>query len=873
MREEMRLHQEMEAADLEQSGVGAPEAHRQAAIAFGGAERFKEEGRTARGLGLLDSGAQDLRYGWRMMRRRPGYTLTVALTLGLGVGATTAVFSLLDAVLLRPYPVERPDEVVAVYEALNARSPFGGTSYPTYLEYRTEGRSLGDLAAVSTLDVGLRAGERVAQVTAAVVSGNYFTLLGVPAALGRTVLPDDESMASASPVVVLSDLAWRRYFDADPAAIGRTVLLSGSPFTIIGVLPSSFRGIDLATAPALWAPVTEIRKLGAGGLYSLDDILTTRFLSWLTLVGRLPENQTAQAAAAELNTIAQRVRAAISRQSVFPRDTVTTPITVVPLVGSVAAAQRGELTLFLGLLGGIVVITLLVACANVASLTLTRVRERDREFGIRMAVGAGGSRLVRQLAVEVAMYAALGGLAALAIAWITRALLTSFVLPGGIVLDHLDIGFNPLVVLFASVMVGLATLMASLAPAIRASRRERGIELVGSGMAAPGRRRRLGPPLVAIQVGLSLVLLVVGMLFVRSLREALSTDLGFNTDSVVAATIGLRVAGYSEAHATQFLADLLNQPPGAPEVALATHVPLAPPRVRLPIAPEDSDSSVSAGVNVVSSGYFAMLGINLLEGALFGPTPDAEGAAQAVVNQAAAERLWPGQNPIGRRFQLMRRVGEFFTVVGVVETTKYHAVTDEVLPYVFIPMAVKRVGAHDQLHVLARAAQGPPQSALDHLRIQLRRQDPSLPIQNARLVRDQLDTVLMPQRFGSTLLGVFGLVALLISAVGIYGVVGHTVAVRTRELGIRAAVGASRGALASAVLRPTVTAVALGVVGGLAAASLLPGSIERYLYGVTSHDRTAFAAALGVLLFVALAAAWLPARRAARLNPLVAIRD
>lgn len=871
---EMRQHIEFETEALARTGLAADEARRRAQVAFGGIERFKEEAREVRGTAWLEAIRLDLRYGWRMMHRRPGLTATIALTLGLGIGATTAVYSLVDAVLLRPYPVDRPGELVAVYQAPNNRNRFGGTAYPTYLDYRNESRALRDLAAVSTLDVGLQINERMEQVSAAVVTGNYFTLLGIRPALGRTLLPADESLAAESPVVVLSDRTWRAFFSADPGVIGRTVLLSGSPFTVVGVAPRAFRGVDLAATPDLWVPITEVRKIGAGGLFSLDDILTTRFLNWLTLVGRLPADGAPATAEAELNTIALRVRAATQQQfSFFPRDTVAAPITVTPLASSVAVEQRADLVRFLGLLGGIVVITLLVACTNVANLTLTRIRERDREFGIRIATGAGTGRLVRQLAVEIGMYAVLGGMVALAIAQITRRLLTGFVLPGGIALDHLETTLSAPMLALATVLVFAAAAGASLGPAIRASRRERGIELVNSGAPGPRRGGRWGPPLLTMQIGLSVVLLVIGTLFMQSLRTALTTDLGFDASGVAAATLSLRVAGYSEERADAFLTTLVDQPLGAHTVALASHVPLAPPRTRLPISPEGRDSSVSVAVNAVSPAYFPMFNIRLLAGELFHRETTVPGAPAAVVNRAAAELLWPGENPIGHRFQLVRRVGAFYTVSGVVETTKYHAVTDEAVPYIYVPIAAGILGVHDQVHVLTREPRGSGPESLAYLRALLREQDPLLPIRDTRIVTEQLDGVLMPQRFGSMLLGVFGVIALLISAAGIYGVAAHTVAMRTRELGIRAAVGASRAALASAVLRPTVLALAIGAVGGLTVAASLAGLFARFLFGVSPYDPGAYLIAVAVLFLAAGAASWLPARRAARLSPLIAIRE
>ncbi|HEU4628988.1 MAG TPA: ABC transporter permease [Gemmatimonadaceae bacterium] len=835
--------------------------------------RSTNRGTTMRSL------AYDLRFALRSLGRRPGFVAAVVVTLALGIGANTAIFSLVDAVLLHPLSVvHEPERVVAVYQARSAKSPYGAMAYPTYRDLAERSRTLAGLAVFFTTDAAVDAGGRAEQHATALVSGNYFGVLGLRPTLGRLLGPQDDAAPGASPSVVLGHDYWTSRFGGDPDVVGRTIRIGGSPFTIVGVAPRGFRGTELVSAPDLWVPMAMHRSLSLP-LISSPEALETRFLTLFSVVGRLRDDVTSAQAAAELNA----VFAQIQRESPAPEFRMggpppATPISVLPAAEGAVRHDRDSLVRFVRLLLGTVVLTLLLACVNVANLLLVRGAERAAELGIRVALGAARRRIVRQLFVESLLLALGGAAAGLVVGALTMRLLSAFTLPGGIALDRVGLALDGRVLAFTIVLAVLTAVAFGLVPALRAARVD-----PASAMRAQGARATRRAPrgvLLGVQVAISLVLLVGAALFLRSVRAGLATDIGFDPRPLAAISMEPRLSGFETAQQLELYRDAMTRAgriPGVTAVAAATHVPLAR-LVFLPFGagpdgatgPDGKPVKMTAGVVSVTPGYFATLGVPLRAGRDFTAADDEDAPDVAILNESAARAFFGDAPAVGG--QLTMWGDARYTVVGVVRDTKYESVRDEAVPSVFRPLAQESgIGG---VSIIARAAD--PERApavLAALREAVRAADPSVPLRDARLVARQIDAVLMPQRFGATLLSIFALVALAISAVGIHGTVAYTVSQRTTEIGIRGALGAQRGDILRLVLRRTAVALVLGALTGGALALAGTRAVAHFLYGVAPTDTVAFAAALGVLVVTGLVVAIVPARRATRIDPVRAMRS
>jgi predicted permease len=821
----------------------------------------------------MDRSLQDVRFAIRSLGRRPGFVAAVTLTLALGIGANTAVFSLVDAVLLHPLPVQKPHELVALYHTLEGTSrEDDAVPYPLYETLRRETRSLAGLVGFRNIDIGVRIDGRSEQLQVATVSGDYFRVLGVPPQAGRLFTSDDDGRPRTNPVVVLSDEAWARWFNRDARAIGSVIHAGEQTYTIIGVAAPGFRGTQLAASPQLYFPLSMITSVGDGGLFSgrmTREVFTTAYFGWIYLVGRLPEGTTSAQALQELNAATTAYWQNLGAEAAG-REKLASPLRAYPLVHAAALGERDNLVRFVALLLAVVTLTLLITCVNVANLMFVRSAERSRELALRLALGARRARIVYQLFVESLLLALAGASAALAVGVVTMRLVSAFTLPGEIALATVGLGLDGRVLAFTGLVAVLAALVFGLIPAVRASNVAPGAALRAH--TATGQRRPRGI-LVALQVAMSLVLLVGATLFVRSLQAGLRTDLGFDPRPLAAVTANVRKQGYeSRRERTWFLdaAALARRLPGVSAAAVGGIVPLAdvPELPFTPVAGGSDRARLSLGLNVVSTGYFDVLGIPVLEGRDFSATDEPAGARVAIVNAAAARVLAPDSPVIGRTIRLMGTIE--FTVVGIVRNTRIESVRDEAKPMVFANVAQFSPGSGDASIVVRSRS---PAASLQALQRALRELHPDIPIRNARLVADQLDTVLMPQRFGATLLSVFALVALSVSAVGIYGVVAYGVTQRKAELGIRIALGAQRAHIVRTVALRSGLAVAVGMAGGLGAASVATRGIERFLFGIARFDLPAVGVAVALLAVSAATACWVPVRHAIGVDPLSAIRS
>lgn len=838
------------------------------------AERHGARYGTGRGGGLLT----DVTAGLRSIRRRPGLPLLVAGTLSLGIGANTAVFSLVNAVLLDPLSVGDPGSLVVVYEA-RENDLHGATSWPNYSDLRSDLRSASDLAASSEIDLGLRTGTLSDRVVAGIVSGNWFGALGLAPQEGRLLQPFDEE-GGGQPNVVLSHALWRRHFGGDADVVGTPIRLSGRVFTIVGVAPPEFRGTDLSVVHDLWIPVTLVQSVAGAGLFS-EEFLSSRWLPVFRMVGRLRPGYTAAALEAELNTRHAPLRE--QHEELAAMDYLVPAIHTLPIRRAATAERRAEVVRFLTVPAGVALVTLLIACLNVALLLLVRASERGREFGIRVALGAGRTRLVRQVLAESVAIGALGCIAGITVALGTLALLRGFPLPGRIAMDALPLLPDARVLGFGVGVSAVTALLFGSVPAWAASRPHVVESLRGSTRNA---RREAGIARLALlagQVALCLALLVGAGLFLRSLRAALDLELGIDAGGVAGASFSLRPHGYDDASAADFFRQVIEATAAAPGIdaaAIAVHVPIEPRRLRMPVSNEVIPSgtgrfvpgTATISVNIVSGDYFETLGIALLEGRTFTAADAPDAPEVAVLSRSAAALLWPGEDAIGREFQLVRGVGPGRRVIGIVDDVTAHAVQEGPVPYVYVSAIQEpQIQALENATLLARdGADG--RVALQAIRNVLAARDPTLPVFRERRVADQIADVLVPQRLAVTLLAIFGGIALLVAAVGIYGVVSWAVTRRHFEIGLRRALGARPLDVLDAVTRPTLLALGIGAAAGLVGAAWLTGFVESWLFGITPLDPVAYLAAAALLTLTALAATLLPARRAVRVSPLTAMR-
>jgi putative ABC transport system permease protein len=880
VRDEVRFHLEMKQAELEARGHAPEAARREAERSFGDvagiqaelrAIGHRRERRVARSWALWELGS-DLVQAWRAFRRRPGIPLVVVLTLGLGIGAGTAVFSLFDAVVANPLPVAAPEEVVVLGEGEPGARTGIGFPYPMVRLIREQVREATGIGGYLHLDAGIRAGEHREQTRVAVVTGEYFELLGVRPQVGRLLQPADEAAPGATPHVVLSDALWRRAYGADPGVVGQSIVVNEARFQVVGVAPPRFRGTSLAAPAELWLPITMVQSIGGGGLFSRPDVLETWFFGMITVLARLPAGAAPEPLVAELTALRRAALEGLAPGEGPAGAEDERVVVALPLTEWAAGRSREDLLRFLAVLAGVVGIGLAIACVNVANLLLIRTTERRRELAVRAAVGAAGGRLARQLLAENLLLGAAAGVLGLGVALAVMRVLTSFSLPGGIALGELALLLDLRALGYAAAVALVATVAFGAAPAL-AARRTRVVDALRSAAHGGRFRWRGGSVLLAAQVALSMVLLVAGFLFLRSLLAGLAVDLGFRSDGIGSAAVGLRQHGYDAERAQAFIDDVLARATSDPAVtsaAAAGWIPIDPGALRLPVrAAEGGPDGPPALLRVgnVTPGFFQLFGIRLLRGRDFGAEDRPGGRRVTVITAATAELLWPGADPLGRELALF---GVPATVVGVVADAHFTRLTDRE-PVTFMPLAQNLGMTMERIHVAAAGSDAG--AALRAVRAGIRGADPRLPIFAEGDVHGQLQAVLMPQRFGTLLLATFGGLALLISAVGIYAVAAFDVVRRRRELGIRAALGAGRRRIVGGVLRRSALAVACGAVAGTGAALVATRALQGLLFGIEATEPVSYTAAVLLMALVAALASWLPARRAAGVDPLLVVRE
>jgi predicted permease len=822
--------------------------------------------------GVLSGFGEDLRYAARLLVKSPVFTLAAVASLGLGVGANTTIFSVVNELLLDPLPVQEPSRLVSLYttDAKN-RARFQGflsTSYPNFRDYRERtGDVFSGVAASLFVPLSLTSGGEPEQIFGELVTGNYFDVLGVRAAVGGTFsfTAAEDLQLGAHPVVVMSDGLWKRRFGASSAVVGSQIELNRQRFQVLGVAPPGFRGVNALGGPALWLPVSARQQVLTG--FAAENFDKRRALL-LRLVARLKPQLSADQAGAALGPIAAGLEKA------YPQENDSRSATLTPVTGFNPEFRR-DVSLAGAVLMGVVALVLLIACANVANLLLARAAGRRREIAIRISLGASRGRLIRQLLTESALLGLLAGAAGLLIARLSQSLLWSL-RPPFLNADALELGLSRTVLAFTLLVSVLTGLLFGLVPALQLSRPQLVDHLKdrSNPTSGFGHLFALRNVLVMAQVALSLIALVGAGLFLRSLQNAQSTDPGFETEHLLLLSFDTGAEGYSGEAASAFQGTVLDRVRALPAVkgaVLAQTGLFAGGLLRtvLPegVDPNDRRNGRLTPLNQVGPGYFETVGIPILHGRGFTEADGAGRPMAAVVNETMARRLWLDQEAVGKRFRCFGQTW-ILEVVGVARDAKYITIGEDPQPFFYLPLA-QHPSAAVTLHV--RTA-GDPAAALGAVRAQVQSLDARMPITNVLTIRQLFDQVLWASRMSARLLSAFGALALLLAALGVHGVVSYSVAERTQEFGIRMAMGARPADMLRMVIRQTLLTASIGAGVALLVAYAATRGLGNLLIGVRAGDPVTFGATLAVILATALAASAWPAWRASRIDPLVALR-
>jgi len=893
LEEELRLHLELAAEDARRRGGSPERAVRAARIEAGGAAQAMEQLRDQRGLPWLEDLARDVRYACRMLAGNPGFTTVSVLSLAIGIGANCAVFSWADALLLRPLTVPRPAEVMTLgsTDRFSGTTPVGGglvASYPDYIDLRDRARSFDGLVAFTNMAVAFGTSARSAPSIAGsdtlprprlgmLVSGNFFQAMGVEPQLGRAFRPEEDQVPGRDTVVVLGHDFWAQQFGADPSVVGRTVRLNGIEFTVIGVSPAGFTGLDQHTRFEFYAPLMMWPRLITDSSVDPDiGPIGARDLRSLAIKGRLKSGVTIAQARTELSIIASDLDRAYPVKGVTSRHQSFTVRT--EFENRIAQAPPNAMLIaMLTTLAGAV---LLVACVNVAGLLTSRAPVRAREMALRLAIGAGRPRVIRQLMTESVLIAVIGGVLALGVAYAGVVLFRQIQLPTDL---PIALSFElDRRVLIVSLLAALASaIVFGLAPAFQATRADLSAVMKAADAAGPGRRRRWGRALlVGGQVAVSVVLLCVATFMYRSFRTQVDRGPGYRIDRVLTMTFEPSLVRYSESQSQQFFRQLVErarQAPGVTSAALASSVPMngffqltiVPEGFQLPAGVE----SVTVPGAAVDEQYFDTIRLAILEGRAFRATDSATAPKVAVVNEQLARTYWPGQDPLGKRFRLNSPLGPWVEVVGVAKTAKYTFLQEPPRSFAYLPYTQ----LPQRRMVLLAESLSDPASLAAPLRDVVRGLDANQPISNVRTMEEiyRMRTItILNVVIG--LVAAMGMMGLGLAIVGLYGLVAYAAGRRTKEIGIRMAIGADRAIVLRMVLRQGLVLACAGLAVGLLASvgadrvlgAMFPGGSTRE----GRIDVVAFLLVALAVLAVTLAAAYIPARRASRVNLTDALR-
>jgi len=811
---------------------------------------------------LLDRWLQDTRFAIRLLRKSPVFLVTATLSLAVGMGANTTIFSVANALLMRPLPgLAAPDRLVDLGRTQRGEG-FDTVSYPHYRAVRERTTTLSGVYAIHLDPTPMSLGDRgvAERVYGTLVSGSYFPTLGTKPALGRLLNDGDDDTLGAHFVAVISHRLWEGRFASDPAIVGQTVTLNNHPFTIVGVAPPGFQGTTLLR-PDVWVTLS---MLAEGAPRMTSRMLTEPRMVWLVMGGRLKDEVTVAQAQGELRAIASALE---REQPDAYRDR-----SIAVMRSALVPGRIGMAAAFLGLLMAIAGIVLLIACVNVAGMMLARAVSRRREIAVRLAIGAGRGRIVGQMVAEAVIVFVAGSIGGFILSrWLRSVLLA--LLPQLPVPVAVDIPTDWRVVSFAIVLCLSTALLSALAPALQASRADLVPALKADGVQGGSSRTRLRNIFVVGQITMSILLVIVAGLFFRSLQRATSIQPGFDQEQVDAISMDLSLAGIKPNGEGTFTRDLLARVralPGVESATTAIDLPLDGGRMGLGFIklPGADAAPLEADWNVIERDYFKTMRIRLTSGRDFSDADTSASPRVAIVNGAAARRLWPGQDPIGQRIRTENPSEQFdMTVVGVTDDVKVVSLGEDAGPFVYVPLSQQSMS---RIWLLVRTAGA--DSSIPQVRALLREVSPNLPITEALPLREITAIGLVPQRIAASVAGSLGLVGLILAAVGIYGVTAYAVSRRTREIGIRMALGADRGRVLRLVLRQGFVLAGVGVAIGLALAGVGATLLESLLFGIRAIDPVTFAGASVLFGLVTLIATYIPARRASRVNPVTALR-
>jgi putative ABC transport system permease protein len=861
MAEELESHLQMHIADNLRLGMTSAEARRQALIKLGGLEQVKEECRDAWGVRIINELAQNLRYGFRQLRRKPGFTAVAVLTLALGIGANTAIFSIVDAVLLRPLAYPHPDQIVLLFNVpLEQPDALGAISYRDFTEIREQNRVFSRMGGNTFHDLTLTGAGEPSIVNTADVTPEIFPLLDAKPLAGRTLLPED-GRQPAAPVAVLSENLWRSRFGSNPALIGQSINLDMRSFTVVGILPASFRYPDGAAHQDVWIPIAQDPVFG--------PLTRQPGIPVMSGIGRLKPGVSIAQAQSDMNTLSARLA------KEFPAQDSGRKLRIESFPQFVVGNVKTALLILLGAVG----LVLLIACANIANLLLSRGTSRSREIAMRMALGAERSRVVRQLLTESALLGLLGGIAGVAIAAVSVWSFRPF-LPADLArISSIHVG-GP-VFLFALLVSLVAALVFGLAPALFATRSNLQTSMQEGGERAGQRGGQfLRSFLASAEISLAVVLLVGGGLLIRSFARVTSVDPGFDPHNVIEAEVSLPQFQYSRPKQwTDFsnqLLEQLHEQPGLRDSAIAAPLPMdrqGEASFTFTIVgnpPLQPGKPNTADYATVSPEYFHVMRIPLLRGRFFSVQDSPSDPKVAIISEALARRYFPNQDPLGRemKFGFPPNINVSREIVGIVGDVRDVALSQKPGPMMYVPFAQAPLWGGE---VVARSSMG-ASSVAAGIRQAVQSIDKNLPVTDVNSFPQVLNTSVAQERFRTLLMASFSMIAQLLAAVGIFGVISYSASQRTREIGIRMALGAERRDVLRMVIGQGLKLALIGVVIGIVGAFALTRFLASLLYGVTPTDPVTFTAVSLILIAVALLACYIPARRAAKVDPMVALR-
>jgi predicted permease len=805
----------------------------------------------------------DLRYGTRQLLKHRAFTILAIISLALGIGANTAIFSLVNTVLLRPLPVKEPSRLIEVYGALHNGADFTIQSYLNYKDYRDRNDVFSGLFVYRMVVSSLSHNGSNERAWGFLASGNYFDVLGVKPVLGRGFLPEEDQTPGSHPVAVLSYACWQHRFAGDPSIVGRTILLNNHTFTIIGVAPKGFIGTEVAYAPEFWTPMMMAKEIEPGSTW-----LDRRDSDNLFMIGRIKPGVTRAQTKAALDAITLQLGKEYPAENEGRGITLSPPGLFIPSIRDASITFAGVLMVIVGLV-------LLLACVNLANLQLARATGRRKEIAIRLAVGASRVRLVRQLLTEGVLLSLAGGVLGLLLAaWINN-LVGAIKLPMDVALVF-DLKLDWRVMLFAlglSILTGVAF---SLLPALQSCNPALVPSLKDDATMSGFRRSRLRNALVITQVSLSLVLLVCAGLIVRSLKAAQQMRPGFDPENAVALSFDVGLQGYEETKGRAFHRQVLERArslPGVRSAALTSNVPLSLnynySSIYLEGQAETSTSKLPVAIPIsVSPGFFETMRIPF-RGRDFAENEDQKESRVVLVNETFARKCFPKQDPIGKRINFSGPKDPLWEIIGVCGDGKYNSLGEAPMPAVFRP----QFRDYDTLCTLVVRTNGDPRAVIPALRSEIQKMDATLPIYDVKTLTEHMDIPLFPARMAANVLGSFGVLALVLAAIGIYGVMSYVVAGRTREIGLRMALGAQFRHVRQLILRQGMMLATIGLVLGLGIVFVLARFLKSMLYGISPSDPLTFTTITILLAGVALLACLIPAQRATRVDPMVALRD